>query len=401
MEKPRLGLVFLIVLIDIIGFSLLLPVLPYYASTFGASPIQIGFLTGLYALCQFFGAPLLARLSDRFGRKPMFLIDIAGSVCGFLVLGFASSLWMLFLARIIAGLVAANVPIAQAYIADVTTSEKRSQAIGLIGAAFGLGFTIGPALGGIMTRTGDYAIPAFVSAGLGVCNFLVIILFLPESVSQERMRSRKNDTHTLRALLDIAEMRRLLSIPFIALMLLFWVGFSLSFALFQQNIALFNKIHLNLTARESGYVFAYIGVLVALMQGVILRPLTARFSDVHLLKASVPLMALSLVLWAFAPNLTVLLIAIAPLSIAASTLITVVNSMLTKAVPASDTGGIMGLSAAVDNSTRFLTAFAGGVLMQRVGTFAPGAIAAVLMLTLFIWSMYRIKPLVADIHSEE
>ena len=180
MKKPRLGLIFLIVLIDIIGFSLLLPVLPYFASTLGATPTQIGFLTGLYALCQFLGAPVLARLSDTFGRKPMFLVDIAGNVLGFVILGFASSLWMLFFARIIAGLVAANVPIAQAYIADVTTAEKRSEAIGLIGAAFGIGFTIGPAIGGIMTRSGDYALPAFVSAGLGIINFLVVTIFLPE-----------------------------------------------------------------------------------------------------------------------------------------------------------------------------------------------------------------------------
>lgn len=401
MEKPRLGLIFLIVLIDIIGFSLLLPVLPYYASTFGANPIQIGFLTGLYALCQFLGAPILARLSDRFGRKPIFLIDIAGNICGFVLLGFASSLWMLFLARIIAGLVAANVPLAQAYIADVTTPDKRSQALGLIGAAFGLGFTIGPAVGGAMTQSGDYALPAFVSAGLGVLNFLVVALFLPESVSRQQMQTHRNTAPTLRALLNIVEIQRLLGMSSIAVILLFWVGFSFSFALFQQNIALFNKIHLNLSARESGYVFAYIGVLVALMQGVILRPLTARYSDVQLLKASVPLMAVSLVLWAFAPTIVVLLIAIAPLSFAASTLITVVNSMLTKAVPTSDIGGIMGLAGAIDNSTRFITAFAGGVLIQRVGTFAPGAIAALLMLILFVWSASRIKPVVGEVQSDK
>jgi DHA1 family tetracycline resistance protein-like MFS transporter len=393
MHKPRLGLVFLLVLIDIIGFSLLLPVLPYYASNLGASPSQIGVLTGLYALCQFLGTPVLARLSDRFGRKPIFLLDIAGNVLGFLILGFATSLWMLFLARLIAGLVAANVPIAQAYIADVTTDTDRSKSLGIIGAAFGLGFTIGPALGGILSRSGGFALPAFVSAGLGILNFLLVATLLPESVSKEqRERNQAKPIAQFSDMLDIAELQRLLTKPLIAAMLIFWVGFSFAFALFQQNITLFNKIHLNLSARESGYVFAYIGILVALMQGVILRPLTSRFSDAQLLGASVPLMALSLGLWAFAPNLTVLLIAIAPLSFAASTLITVVNSMLTKSVPTPDVGGIMGLSGAVDNSTRFITAFAGGVLIERVGTFAPGAIAALIMLLLFVWSLFGIKP---------
>lgn len=395
MPKPRLGLIFLVVLLDIIGFSLLLPVLPYFAANLGASPTEIGVLTGVYALCQFVGAPVLARLSDRFGRKPMFLTDISGSVLGFVILGFATSFPMLVVARCVAGVVGANVPIAQAYIADVTPEEERSKSLGIIGAAFGLGFTIGPALGGIMTRSGNFALPAFVAAGLGVVNLLVIVLFLPESVSKEQREAnheKANKATKFTELLDVAELRRLLAMPSVAWMLIFWVGFSFAFALFQQNISLFNKMHLNLSAKQSGYVFTYIGVLVAVMQGVILRPLTTKFSDIQLLRASVPLMALSLALWAFAPNLTVLFIALAPLCFAGSTLITVVNSMLTKAVPMPDVGGIMGLSGAVDNSTRFITAFAGGMLIERVGTFAPGAIAAGVMLILLVWSLTNIKP---------
>lgn len=388
MPKPRLGLIFLIVLIDIIGFSLLLPILPYVASTLGATPSQIGVLTGMYALCQFVGAPVLARLSDRFGRKPMFLIDIAGNVLGFIVLGFAQSFWMLVLARVIAGVVAANVPIAQAYIADVTTEDERSRALGVIGAAFGIGFTIGPGVGAAFVRTGDVSFPAFISAGLGVLNFIVVAFLLPESVSKEQMQTHANeDILSFGELFDVQRLRRMFATPIVATTLVFWIGFSFAFALFQQNITLFNKLHLQLSARESGLVFAYIGILVALMQGLILRPLTNRFSDKQLLAVSVPLMAFSLALWSFSPNIFVLLFAIAPLSFAASTLITVVNSMLTKSVPLADVGGIMGVSGAVDNSTRFITAFAGGALMQHFGTFAPGMIAAGIMALLFVWSL--------------
>lgn len=388
--SPRFGIVFLVVLLDIVSFSLLLPVLPYYAATFGATPTQIGFLTGLYALCQFFGAPIIGRLSDKVGRKPMFLVDIGGNFIGFLVLASASSLWMLFLARFIAGCVAANIPVAQAYISDVTTKDQRSSALGLIGAAFGVGFTIGPALGGILSKNG-YVVPALLSAGLCAVNFIVIALFLPESLRMAK-KGAANEHPSQEAqsvkpepLFDIALLRRLLTSSHTAPLLILWAGFSFAFAMFQQNIALFNKYHLNLTARETGYVFAWIGILVSLMQGVFLRILTRTWSDETLLKISAPLMVLSLVAWAFTPNVVVLLIILVPLSFAASTLITVINSLLTKASAHDEIGGAMGIAGAIDNSTRFGTAFVGGLLIQRVGTFAPGAAAAVIMFAMLLW----------------
>jgi len=392
---PRLGIIFGVVLLDIISFSLLLPVLPYYATTLGATPTEVGLLTGLYALCQFFGAPLIGRLSDTVGRKPMFLVDIGGNFIGFLVLASASSLWMLFLARFIAGCVAANIPVAQAYISDVTTIEQRSSALGLIGAAFGIGFTIGPALGGILSKNG-YVLPALVSAALCAINFAVIAFFLPESKkianSKAPIADKKitDDQEEIpqQPIFDFTLIRRLFANVQIAPLLVFWTGFSFAFAMFQQNIALFNKYHLNLSARETGYIFAWIGVLVSLMQGIFLRILTRHYSDETLLKIAAPTMVLSLATWAFTPTLLALLIVLVPLSFAASTLITVVNSLLTKAAAHEEVGGTMGIAGAIDNSTRFITAFAGGILIQRAGTFAPGALAAATMLIMVVWMMF-------------
>lgn len=399
--KPRLGIVFMVVLLDIISFSLLLPVLPYYATTLGATATEVGMLTGLYALCQFVGAPLIGRLSDSVGRKPMFLVDITGNFIGFLVLASASSLWMLFLARFIAGCVAANIPVAQAYISDVTTKDQRSAALGLIGAAFGLGFTIGPAVGGILSKNG-YVLPALVSAGLCAANFALIALFLPESrkiaheglsIADEKapfdQKSNDPKPSPQPLLFDFALIGRFLTSPHTAPLLIFWTGFSFAFAMFQQNIALFNKYHLNLSARETGYVFAWIGVLVLLMQGLFLRILTKRYSDQTLLTITTPTMLLSLAAWAFTPNVFTLLIVLVPLCFAASTLITVVNSLLTKAAAQDEIGGSMGIAGAIDNSTRSITAFAGGALIQHLGTFAPGVAAAAIMLGMFLWMSVR------------
>jgi DHA1 family tetracycline resistance protein-like MFS transporter len=393
-RKADIGVVFVVVLLDILAFSTLLPVLSYYATTFGATPFQIGLLGGLYACCQLIGAPLMARLSDRFGRKPMFLVDVSGSIIGFLLLGFANALWMIVASRVIAGLVAANIPIAQAAISDLTDHNERSRGLGVLGAAFGIGFTIGPAIGGFLSRSGareDYAVAAFVSLGFAALNWLVIAFLLKESRSADQNINAANAPSARRAatfveLLHIDALKAVLADKRMAAMLLYWLLFSLAFATFQQNIALFNQFHLHLTARQTSYVFVFVGVSVAVSQGLLLRPLTRRFSDVQLLLVSTPVMACALALWAWSPNLAVLLIALAPLCCAGSILIAVANSILTKSVNASNTGGITGLAGLIDNGTRVVGAASGGWLMQNVGTFAPGMLAALLVAALVVYT---------------
>jgi DHA1 family tetracycline resistance protein-like MFS transporter len=183
MQDKRLLILFLIVFIDLLGFSLILPLLPFYAETFGATPFQIGLLVASYAAAQLIGAPLLGRMSDRFGRRPVLFISLIGTFIGFLMLGFANSLWMLFASRLLDGFTGGNISVAQAYITDVTDESNRAKGLGLLGAAFGLGFIIGPALGGILSVYG-FALPAFVAAGLSLISILGVVFFLPESLTE-------------------------------------------------------------------------------------------------------------------------------------------------------------------------------------------------------------------------
>ena len=151
MNNNRLLIIFVIVFVDLLGFSLILPLLPYYAATFGADAFVTGLLVASYAVAQFIGAPILGRLSDRFGRRPILLVSILGTFIGFLLLGVAGALWMLFVSRVIDGLTGGNISVAQAYITDVTNQKNRAKGLGMIGAAFGLGFIIGPAVGGALS----------------------------------------------------------------------------------------------------------------------------------------------------------------------------------------------------------------------------------------------------------
>ena len=173
MRNNRLAIIFVIVFVDLLGFSLILPLLPYYAQTFGADAFVTGLLVASYAVAQLIGAPLLGRLSDRVGRRPVLFISIFGTFVGFLLLGFAGALWMLFVSRVVDGLTGGNLSVAQAYISDVTDQKNRAKALGLIGAAFGLGFIIGPAVGGALSVYG-YAVPAFAAAALSAINLIAV-----------------------------------------------------------------------------------------------------------------------------------------------------------------------------------------------------------------------------------
>src|SRR5512141_2861008 len=202
MNNKRLFSIILVVFIDLLGFSLILPLLPYYAKTFGANQTVTGLLIASYALMQLIGAPILGRLSDRFGRRPVLLLSVFGTFVGFLLLGFANALWMLFVSRIIDGLTGGNLSVAQAYISDVTDAKDRSKGLGMIGAAFGLGFIIGPVTGGLLSQFG-YGVPAFVAAVMSFANLALIYFWLPESLTLEKRASTtdKKPAVTLGALL--------------------------------------------------------------------------------------------------------------------------------------------------------------------------------------------------------
>ncbi len=390
MNNKRLTIIFLIVFVDLLGFSLILPLLPYYAATFGADAFVTGLLVASYAVAQLIGAPLLGRWSDRAGRRPVLLISIFGTFIGFLLLGFAGALWILFLSRVIDGLTGGNISVAQAYIADVTDEKNRARGLGMIGAAFGLGFIIGPAVGGALSVFG-YAVPAFAAATLSLINLLAVFVFLPESLTAERraaIAAQKKPPFTLRAL--IVALNR----PRVGPLLHTRFFFGLAFALFQSVFALYAQYRLGLDAQTTGYVLAYVGLLSVLVQGVAIGKLTARFAESRLIFAASVMMGLSLLAWAFAPNLVALLVILAPIAFAGGTLNTVLSSALTKAVTREEIGGTLGLASSVESVTRVIAPTLGGFLIEFYGAGAPGIFSALVMLWVvtFVWRRIIVNP---------
>ena len=193
--KRRLAIIFGFVFIDLLGYSLILPLLPYIAERFSATPFQVGLLLTANALAQMIAAPTIGRLSDRWGRRPLLIISVAGTVAAFLLFAFSNSLWMLFFSRILDGLLGGNTALARAYITDITDNENRSKGLGLIGAAFGLGFIIGPFSGGQLSQLG-YRVPGLVAAALSLINLIAVIFWIPESLKEEEKQAAKNSSYT-------------------------------------------------------------------------------------------------------------------------------------------------------------------------------------------------------------
>jgi len=397
MKNKRLFNIFIIVFIDLLGFGLILPLLPFYADEFGATPFLVGLLTAIYAAAQLVGAPLLGRLSDRFGRKPILLISIFGTFLGFLLFGFAVPvgqklavllgvpinimiLAVLFFSRALDGFTGGNISVAQAYITDVTTEENRAKGLGLVGAAFGLGFVFGPAMGGFLSSFG-FAVPAFAAAGLSAINLVMVTIWLPESLSRE---DRDASALVKRPKVNLNALFQALRRPKVGPILSVTFLYGLAFAIFSTMFSLFSQYKLDLDARQTGYVLAYVGILIALVQGVGVGPISKRFPDRWIILTTTIIMAISLLIWAFTGSIVLLLIILIPLAGTSGVLNTVLRSSLTKVVDMEEVGGILGISASFESLTRVIAPSLGGILLGSLGTWAPGVAGAVIMFGVII-----------------
>jgi DHA1 family tetracycline resistance protein-like MFS transporter len=375
---------FLIVFVDLVGFGLVIPLLPFYAVRFAASPQQVTLLLAVYSLMQLFTAPLWGKLSDRVGRRPVLIASMAASVLAYLWIGSATALWMLFAARAFAGACAGNIAAAQAYIADVTKPEDRAKGMGLIGAAFGLGFIIGPALGGLLAGTdpvtADVETPAWVAAGLSFVALCGAALVLPESLPADR-RGQGPSHSRVSAILGV------LGRPVLSRLILIFFLVILAFAGMESTFALWAIGQFGWGPRQVGYVFAYVGLISAILQGGLIGRLTRRFGEERLLFCGLALIGAGLLVLPVSREIPILGIAVTLLALGMGLMQPSLNSLISRRAGREEQGEVMGVSQSIGSLSRVLGPVAAGFFFAEFGrnaAFFWGAVlvAAALMLAL-------------------
>jgi DHA1 family tetracycline resistance protein-like MFS transporter len=399
--------VFVILLVDLLGLTIIIPLLPLYAASYGASPWLIGLLGAAYPAMQFIGAPILGGLSDRYGRRPILLVSQVGTFIGFILLGFANGLPILFLSRLVDGISGANIATAQAVITDSTTEKTRTQGLGLVGAAFGLGFIIGPIIAFVTLAAtgGKYPWVAFVAAAFSLASIVLTFFWLPESLPAEK-RGQPNT----RPKIGLTAMWHHLQQPVLGYLLALMFFQQFAFGGYENFLSLFTLSRLGMGARDNAALFVVAGILIVLVQGYFVGRWSRQYGERWLITVGLVVLGLGLVLSAITPTQVVpwydrakmqtelaqrsavdliavplpaadankswlglvwLVIALVPTALAGGVLQPAINSLLTKGVPKVEAGSILGVSAAFFSAANALTPLILGGLYQTLGSTAP------------------------------
>jgi DHA1 family tetracycline resistance protein-like MFS transporter len=375
---------FLIVLIDLIGFGVIIPLLPFYAEQFQASPDVVTLVMAIYSLAQLFSAPLWGRLSDRIGRRPVLLVSMAGAALSYVWLGLADELWTLFAARAFCGAMAGNLSAAFAYVADITGPENRARGMGLIGAAYGLGFIAGPALGGILAGPdplqADYQTPAFVAAGMSLAALVLTAILLKESLSVElRAAAAARKPVAFHRMVGAVLADRRLS---------FWIGLSflatLVLAGMETTFAMWSERTFGWGPQQNGYLLAFLGLLSAAIQGSLIGPLSRHIGTHRMVLQGAAVLAVSFLGLPFADTLGVLLVVTAGLAYGFSIVSPALNSLISLEAEAGSQGSILGLSRSASILARVVGPAMAGLLFATFGRNAPYFASAILMLAAFL-----------------
>jgi MFS family permease len=363
--------IFLIVAVDVLGLTIMIPLLPFYAERMGASPVQVGWLIGIYALCQLFAGPLLGRASDSMGRKPLLLLSQAGTFIGFLITAFAPSLSILFLARAIDGATAGNLSLAQAYITDITKPEDRAKSFGVIGIAFGLGFLIGPLISGILAQY-DYRYPIFAAAALSATSIFTTWRLLPAVKPSTTGGGR-------RSLFDWGSYVAYFAQPQLASRLYQFFLFSFGFALFTSGVSLFLERRMTWNGSpfgptQVGYMWALAGFFGVFWQGPALGRLVKRFGEHSLNRAGFAGYVVGYATLAVVNSVVVLGIATAVLSIG-SLVRPALTSLITQATPKHEQGAVLGLTQSLTSISLIIAPLISGYLIGK-GLLTEWGVAA-------------------------
>ena len=381
MSRPLL-IIFLTILVNLIGFGIIIPLLPFYAETFGASPLTIGLLFASFSAAQIFASPVLGHWSDTWGRRPVLILSLIGTVVSFVMLALAHNLAMLFAARIVDGLSGGNITTARAYIGDITTEENRAKAFGMLGAAFGLGFIIGPGLGGLFAHI-SYTAPIWAAAAITVVATLLAWFWLPETVHRVPAVSG-SPWRALRELSGRANLRLLFTMDF-----LYWG----SFAVYQTTFALFGARRFGFDATHTGYLLAAFGFLGVVVQLGLVGPVVKRLGETRTLTIGLVFTAIGWGGSAMTHSLPVFVAMLVPGALGIGLCNPSLVSLVSGAAGKHEQGRVQGAAGALESLGRMIGPIWGNGVLQWFGEgVAYGSAALVLLGTAALSTRYQRPP---------
>lgn len=380
-QRSPLLPIFLIVLVDVLGFTIVIPLLALYAEKFGASKLVATTIVSVYAVCSLVSTPIIGRLSDRFGRRPLLLVSQAGTCAGFLVLGNATALWMVFLGRILDGITAGNLSTAQAYISDHTAPENRAKAFGVIGVAFGIGFMFGPWLGGWLGDRYNMHTPFLLSAGLSFLSIICTWTLLPR---EQPPKDGKAPVAKVvvgpggqrPSLFDLSVYTEYFRRHGLGAVYLQFFLFTFSFSCFTSGFALFAEERFNWSAHQTGYLFAYGGLLGIILQGGLIGRLVKKFGEIKLALAGFIAAVIAYVMMGFAYTIAMLVITATVNSFGNGVLRPVLTSRITQLVGRHEQGIALGISGSLSSLAMTLAPPSGGLLLNHDSTMGWAFVAA-------------------------
>jgi DHA1 family tetracycline resistance protein-like MFS transporter len=367
-SRPLIVL-FLTVFVNLVGFGIIIPLLPFYAQTFGASPLVIGMLFASFSLSQLIAAPVFGDLSDRIGRRPMLIASLVGTVISFVILAMATSLTMLFVARIIDGFTGGSITTARAYIADVTEEQDRARAFGLLGAAFGLGFIIGPALGAAFAHI-SYTAPIWAAAVIALTATLVAAIWLPETVHHVRSGGG-SPWLAVRTMVRRPHLRTLLSVDFI-----YWMAF----AVYQTTFALFGALRFGFDATHTGYLLASFGALGVIVQGFLVGPIVEALGERRTLTIGLICAAIGWGGSAMIYSVPLFVAMLVPGAIGIGLCNATLGALISNAAGPQEQGRVQGAAGALESLGRTMGPIWGNGTLQVYGEGAAYGSAAVVLL---------------------
>lgn len=388
MFRSPLFLMALTIFIDFTGFGLVIPLLPFWAEHLGANPFDVGLILTVYALAQFLFTPILGALSDRYGRKRIIFFSLCVEAISFALTALAGSLPMLLIARVIGGIGASNIGSAQAVVADVTQPEKRAAGMGAIGAAIGMGFVVGPAIGGLLAPHGE-ATPFWVALVMAAINAILVLSLLPETRKQREAEAapRRGLGIFFSGWGKVTRHKAILSLVLVNLL------YTLAFTGMETVFPLLTQKNFGWGATQNGYVFTYVGFIIVLMQGGLVRQLVKRFGERNLMLSGLVLLGAGLIMLIWSSSLALLLIAVGILSIGDGAVTPTSSAVLSLVSPEGEQGEILGFAQGVGGLGRTIGPLIAGALFS-VGAGAPflaGGVFALLAIVVTLPVMTSIQ----------